>query len=226
MSNERFIYEQYKMTLDTCSKQVKLYKLDSNDERMSFRSLTVKCEKLKSIIINNSTHLNRTYHLVNHSINSINSNQTVNIKDYLKRSSTKNYSKCNSIFYVLLNYLFILFLNINSVRSSGLFELDIIKYENYFLNETIHYTPVQSISLWHHLTNWSSINHLNSNLIYNLCLKEPKARILGKPCTFGETQISANLLNQPVSLKELITFRWTVSIFIYYLNYFESFNHL
>ena len=102
---------------------------------------------------------------------------------------------------------------VNSVQSSGLFELDIIKYENYLFNESLHPPP-----LWHHLSNWSTtnLNHLNgnqlnSNLIYNLCLKEPKARVLGKPCTFGETQASANLPNQPVSLKELFTFRWTVS---------------
>lgn len=149
-----------------------------------------------------------------------------------KRPSSIN---VNSVKYEIklnsksINYLLIFLLSlINQVQTSGLFELDIIKYENYYFNDTsLLVNPfIQSYSsLWpqligHHWSynNYNSSNHsnhhLNSNLVYNLCLKEPKARILGKPCTFGEIQASVKFPNQAVTLKEKFTFRWTVSVHI------------
>lgn len=132
------------------------------------------------------------------------------------RSSKSNSNENQLLFFLV----FLLTVNsvLHSVQCGGLFELDIIKYENYHFNESsAFYTNHPYTTVWHHLTNWSishstnQLNHLNSNLIYNLCLKEPKARILDRPCTFGEIQASTSLPNQPVSLKEPFTFRWIVS---------------
>lgn len=90
-------------------------------------------------------------------------------------------------------------------RASGVFEMEILKYEHFNLSRV----PTDSF-----LSVLSLPGYPEPYLVYNLCLKEANARLLSQPCTFGQLSSSPSSLAIPVLMRMPFTFRWMVSVWI------------
>lgn len=84
--------------------------------------------------------------------------------------------------------IYILLCVIKMCNASGIFQVEMVKYDNQDLT-----TDTETF------------------ILYSLCLKEANTLVYGNPCTYGNISSLPTLAATPVTLKLPFTFRWMVS---------------